>query len=151
MADKINIRNYTSSVPAERSIMSIETTLVSIGATNIAKEYKDGKVSAISFAIKNGDGIIPFMLPAKRDAIRKMFMNQGRRKTPLQVKQCDDQAERTAWKNVMEWVHLQATMIRLEQVEVLEVFLPYVYDMGSQKTLFQKAKENNYMLLSENN
>lgn len=148
MADKINIKNYTSSVPAERSISNIELFLVDIGATNISKEYKEGKVDSVSFAIKNGEGIIPFKLPAKRDAIRKLFLNQGRRKTPLQVKQCDDQAERTAWKNVMEWVQLQATMIKLGQVEMLEVFLPYMYDFESQKTLFERAKDNNYKLLN---
>ncbi len=144
---KINIRNYTSSVSADKSILLIERCLISMGATNIAKEYQDGKTLAISFAIKNGEGIIPFRLPGKVGPIKKLLLSQYRRPTQSQTQQCQEQAERTAWKNVYEWVAIQATMIQLEQVEVIEVFFPYIYDMGRQQTLFERAKESNYKAL----
>lgn len=147
MAEKINIKNYTSSVPVERSISNIEMCLVQIGAKNISKEYKDGKVDSVSFAIPNGESILPFKLPCKKECIAKLFISTGKRKTALQIKQLEDQAERTAWKNILEWIQIQATMIRLEQVEMMEVFLPYMYDFNSDRTLFQIAKESNYKAL----
>lgn len=47
----MNIKNYTTEVPASRSIENIEKLLMQSGATNIMKEVKDGSISSISFLI----------------------------------------------------------------------------------------------------
>ncbi len=143
-----NIKNYTSSVASDKSVLDIERILIAMGARNIMKEYDGfGKVDAISFSIPRGEGVVPFKLPAKRDAIKKMFLKQYRRPTKQQEEQCAAQADRTAWKNVKEWVELQCTMIQLEQVEFLEVFMPYIYSMEKRKTIFELAKENSFQKL----
>lgn len=144
----MNIKNYTSSVPADKSILNIEKILIEMGATNIAKEYKNGKVESISFAIPQGDGNIPFKLPAKKDPIAKLFLQQYRRPSQSQIETCMQQAERTAWKNVKEWVELQATMIKLQQVEFMEVFMPYVYNLNEGKTFFELMKGNGFKQLT---
>lgn len=147
----MNIKNYTSSVPADRSILQIENILIEMGARNIAKDYDDaGRVQSISFSIKRGEGIIPFRLPAKKEPIKKLFIagHGKRRPTVDQVKGYEAQAERTAWKNVKEWVELQATMIKLEQVEFLEVFMPYIFSFEHQKTLFERMKSDNFKQLT---
>jgi hypothetical protein len=143
----IKIKNYRSEVPAETSIRRIEETLIAMGATSIAKEYKDGKVAAISFAIQRGEGIVPFKLPAKKDALKKLFLSKNTRPTEAQSKNAEKQAERTAWKNIKEWVEIQATMIALEQVEFMEVFMPYVFNLQQGKTFFEIAKSNNFKQL----
>lgn len=146
----MNIKNYTSEVPASRSINDIENVLIKMGASRIAKEYKDGKIVAISFSISSplGEGIVPFLLPAKVDALAKLFEDSYKSTpTKAQAERCYDQAERTAWKNVKEWVELQATMIKLQQVEFMEVFMPYIYNLSKGQTLYQIAKENNYQKL----
>ena len=147
----MNIKNYTSSVPADRSILQIENILIEMGARNIAKEYDEfGKVQSISFSIKNGEGVVPFKLPAKKEPIKKLFLaGHGRRRhTSDQVKGYEAQAERTAWKNVKEWVELQATMIKLQQVEFMEVFMPYIFSFEHQKTLFERMKGDNFKQLT---
>lgn len=144
-----NIKNYTSSVSSDKSILDIERILIGMGARNIAKEYDGfGKVDSISFSIKQGDGIMPFKLPAKREPIKKLFLQQFRRPTASQIESASQQSDRTAWKNVKEWVELQATMIKLEQVEFLEVFLPYVYNIAEGKTFFEVIKGNNFKQLT---
>jgi hypothetical protein len=143
-----NIKNYTSSVSAEKSILDIERILIGMGARNIAKQYDGfGKVDAISFSIPREDGVVPFKLPAKREPIKKLFMKQYRRPSRTQEEQCAAQADRTAWKNVKEWVELQATMIKLEQVEFMEVFMPYIYSMEKGMTVFELAKSNQFQKL----
>jgi hypothetical protein len=145
----MNIKNYTSSVPADKSILQIEKILIEMGARNIAKEYDGyGKVDSIAFSIKNGEGIIPFKLPAKRDPIKRLFLKEYKRPSKAQEEAAAAQADRTAWKNVKEWVELQATMIKLEQVEFLEVFLPYVFNFQRHQTFFESIKENNFKLLA---
>lgn len=144
----MNIKNYTSSVAADKSILDIERILIAMGARNIAKEYDGfGKVDAISFSIPRGEGVVPFKLPAKREAIKKLFLKQYRRPSKTQEEQCSAQADRTAWKNMKEWVELQATMIKLEQVEFMEVFMPYIYSMQQGKTVYELAKENSFQKL----
>lgn len=143
------IKNYTSSVPANKSILEIEEILIGMGARNIAKEYDGfGKVDTISFSIKQDEGVIPFKLPAKRGAILKFFLQQYKRPSAAQIKECEAQADRTAWRNIKTWVELQATMIKLEQVDFMEVFLPYAFLMQENKTFYQKVKEHQFKQLT---
>jgi hypothetical protein len=52
------MKNYTSEVPAERTISRIEQILASAGAKSIQKEYEDGQAIALIFilytALKDG-------------------------------------------------------------------------------------------------
>ena len=47
----MNIRNYTSTVDASRSMAKIEELLVEIGATNINKQYSDKICTGITFLL----------------------------------------------------------------------------------------------------
>lgn len=140
----MNIKNYTSEVPADRSVQELENILIKMGATAISKEYDKGKITCINFAIIQGNDKVPFRLPARVDAIRKLFLNNLRSPTKKQQDNAEKQAERTAWRNLKEWVQLQHTMIILEQVEFMEVFMPYIFSMQQGKTAFQLMKENGY-------
>jgi len=55
-------------------------------------------------------------------------------------KKIPQQAERTAWKIVADWVDAQLAMVELAQVEILQVMLPYVYDPAKDQTLYEMAK-----------
>ncbi len=101
----MTIKNYTSTVPASLSVTKIEQALVELGAERIHKGYKNGVLESISFSIKIGENIIPFMLPAQVEAIETIFSNQRRRRpTETQRKEDRQQAERTAWKLIYEWI-----------------------------------------------
>lgn len=145
----MNIKNYTSSVSADQSITQIERVLVKMGARNVAKEYdEDGKVDAILFSIPRGESVVPIKLPARRAAIKKVLLNQYKRKpTASQEENATQQADRTAWRNVKDWVEIQATMIELDQVEILEVFMPYIYNLAEKKTVFEIARDTNFRKL----
>lgn len=53
-----------------------------------------------------------------------------------------DQASRTAWKIVQDWVEVQMSMIQLKQADLIQVFLPYVFD--GRRTYYQALKESNF-------
>lgn len=148
-----NLKNYTSTVPADRSISRIEKRLVESGARHISKVYEDdsGKLLAITFQIINPQNSIPliFKLPAKIDAVEKVLINQYKRRlTTTQRKNVADQAERTAWKIISDWVDIQTTMIQLEQAELLEIFLPYYYNPQADQTLFEVFKGDGFKQLT---
>jgi hypothetical protein len=146
----MSIKNYTSSVPADRSILKIESILIEMGATSVAKEYAQGKVISLSFAMTHQGRNTPFRLPVRKDSVKKLFLSQYKRPTAAQVKACEDRAERTAWKNVKEWVELQAVMIKLDQIDFMEIFMPYILHLESNKTVYEIAKENNFARLIGN-
>ncbi|MFZ2190031.1 MAG: hypothetical protein WAV48_04585 [Candidatus Magasanikiibacteriota bacterium] len=141
----MNIKNYTSSVPVERSVSLIEHELVRAGAQHIAKSYdQKGNLEGIMFQLSSNGMPITFQLPAKWKQCFKMMMQEVRRPKPTTEETVTLQAQRTAWKILYDWVTIQVSMIKLEQAEVIEVFLPYMFNVKEQKTFFEIAKEKNF-------
>jgi hypothetical protein len=142
------IKNYTSTVPAERSVMHIEKRLVAHGAKNILKQYgPTGKLSGVCFIIEVNGQDTPFKIPARVEKAEERLRSQIKKPRAGTMKKIADQAERTAWKIVSDWVDIQMSLIDLDQVELIEVFLPYVYDPSKEQTFFERIKEGGYKLL----
>lgn len=68
-------------------------------------------------------------MPANVDGVMAVFARQ-------KLKADRQQAERTAWKNVHDWVQAQMAIIEAGMVSMDEVFLPYMTD-GRGNTLYQ--------------
>ena len=144
------LKNYTSTVPAARSIGYIEEMLAKHGARQILKLYDPttSRVEGICFIIPAIGIDMPFKLPARVSECEKVLLaNLSSRCQPATRKKVPQQAERTAWKILLDWVEAQMAMIDLAQAELLEVFLPYVYDHSRQQTYFERVKESNYKAL----
>ncbi len=147
----MNIKNYTSTVPASTSISRIQKVLVELGATDISMKYDPTTkiLIAISFRIViTGQMPMFFQLPAKVGPCFDVLWKEVKRPQPDTKRKTFEQAERTAWKIVSDWVEIQAAMILLEQAEPLQIFLPYVYDPSKDITFYDQLKENKFKLLS---
>lgn len=140
------LKNYTSQVPAKRSIDYIETQLVKHGARSVLKIYNDNqRVSGICFTLPVNGNEFPYKLPARIEACEVVLKsNLGPRTRPETRKKIPEQAERTAWKILSDWVEAQMAMVELGQVEITEIMLPYLYDHKHDQTLYEKIKENNF-------
>lgn len=146
---RYHIMNYTSTVPAEKSILDIERLLWSAGATKIAKDANsDGQVTAFIFALPVGEQTLPFRLPCDVEKVYNALMAEHRRSryhTETQ-KRVRAQAERVAWRILLDWTKAQITMVKLQQVKVEEVFLPYMWN--GKQTLFQQMEQSHFLLPS---
>lgn len=140
------IKNYTSSISSSRSITFIESQLIKHGAHQILKTYdSDGRVASLCFMIKIEGRDMPFKLPARVEECEKVLRaNLTSRARPETRRKIPEQAERTAWKILSDWVEAQMALIQLSQVEILEVFLPYVFDSTKDMTFFETLKERKY-------
>ena len=147
MNKKIKLKNYTSSMPSEKSIMLIEKKLVEIGASHIAKSYEDSRLSGIMFQIQNKDRPLTFKLPANIGVVTEMMLSEIRRPRQNTKRRIEEQAERTAWRLVLDWVEVQVSMILIGRREITEVFLPYLYDFKKDETLYQKLVSSNFKML----
>jgi hypothetical protein len=142
----MNLKNYTSSVPASTSVDRIERRLVAIGAKNVNKEYKDGTLIGIKFLIDVNGNTIGFELPARIEVVFDVLYREYRKPTAETKKRVSEQAVRTAWKIISDWVEIQASMIYLEQAEILQVFLPYAL-MPNGKSVYTNVIDSGLKLL----
>ena len=154
------LKNYTSAVPVSQTIYRIEQVLIKCGVTGIMKEYAgtNGEITAITFQIPAPAGKLTIRLPAdKEKALDALWLDYvdgdklnakgdaiegwGTRKQKRRASFAD-QAERTAWKIVQDWIEVQMSMIQMKQADTLQVFLPYVYD--GRRTYYDALKETNF-------
>jgi hypothetical protein len=149
-----SIKNYTSTIPASTSMARIEDMLVEAGARDIHKSYDQNmQCTAIIFVmvVPNVAQPMHFKLPARIDAcfeaMWKLYEKGVKRPQDATRKTLREQAARTAWKIIHDWVEMQLTLIQLDQAEPMQVFLPYVYNPGTGETFFEHAKKGSYKLL----
>lgn len=133
------IKNYTSNVSVYASLGEIQGALAEAGAMKIMVDYDNGKPIGVTFALDTPMGIRVFALPANVDGVVAVFKKQ---RVPPQR----DQAERTAWRNIRDWVLAQMAFVQAGQVKADEVFFPYITD--GKKTLYQ-AYQDGQLLLPE--
>lgn len=143
----MNLKNYTSTTPAGVSMAKIEKCLVTAGATNISKAYEQNVCTAITFRMMVNQTPLFFQLPAKVEGCFEVFWKEVKRPKPDTKQRIREQAERTAWKIICDWVEVQLSMIMLEQAEALEVFLPYVYNPKTDQTFYGQLKEGGFKAL----
>lgn len=156
------LKNYTSDVPVSQTIFRIERVLIRCGVSGIAKEYTgtDGKIGAITFTIQPGEGGPRMAVRLPADTARAQealwvnyagddLLPDGKLKWSCRKKltkaDFKDQAERTAWKIIQDWVEVQMSMIQTRQADFREVFLPYVWD--GEQTVYQRIKSSGFRAL----
>jgi hypothetical protein len=146
----MKLKNYTSSVSIERSISAIETLLVQAGAQYVSRFYNDKKqINGFLFQLPVNGIPVTFKLPSNPDAVKKVMRAEVLKPREGTLERIEEQAERTAWRVLHEWVHIQLTMIQMQQAEAVQVFLPYCYDPKNDVTLFQKMRENGFKQLTD--
>ena len=160
----MNLKNYTSTVPASVTIGRIQGKLLEARVSQISMTYTpQGIVEAITFAVQVWPDKPPvhIKIPANVEAALDAFwldyvgtnkLSPDGQRLAWQYgykKKCRkdflEQAERTAWKIVQDWVEVQLTMVALRQAEFIQVFLPYVWD--GRQTLFQRLSSGGFAAL----
>lgn len=132
------IKNYTSGVDMYTSLGEIQSALAKSGATKIMIDYDAGKPVALSFALNGPRGLQGYTLPAFVDGTLRAFQK-------AKVKADRDQAERTAWRNVRDWVLAQVALVESCDLPVDQVFLPYLADRRGT-TLYEVYASGQLML-----
>ena len=136
----MNVKNYTSTIEASRSMAKIEELLVEIGATNINKQYSEKICTGITFLLFDQQLMqtLPFHLKAQTEECFTILWKGVKRPRPDTRDLFKKQASKTAWKILSDWTEIQCSMI-----------LPFIYDMKSNETLFDKVITGKVKLLHE--
>lgn len=158
------LKNYTSEVPSGTTIQRIVGILVKIGVAQIAMDYGlNGEIVGLTFAAHIEGRIVPIKLPvdvgACQEALWRDYVGSDRAYKTSDLKdelvsngnkrkrrsQFRDQAERTAWKLMQDWIEVQISMVQLKQADVLQVFLPYAWDGG--QSFYHRLKAGGFAAL----
>src|SRR6267154_9135 len=136
------IKNYTSKVPANRSIEEIQSALVNHGATGVLYKYEHGtgRIDALQFLLPVKDQNVTFSLPVNWQKFQRVLRVQ-------QVRRWNEEeyVYRVAWRNIRDWVMAQLALYEAEIVDMPQVFLPFAPDAKGQ-TLYEKMVEGKFLL-----
>ena len=139
------LKNYTTTINANKTIGEIQEILSKHGATAIMTEYSNGNVIALSFKVETPKGELGIRLPANIEAVQMVLKMQRRKNS--QIKDTTEQATRVAWRIIKDWVDAQMAILETEMVKMEEIFLPYILNKNGQ-TLY-RAFEKNQLLLEK--
>ncbi len=134
------IKNYTTVVPANRTITEIQDALVKHGATGVLYKYEQGtgRIEALQFLLRIKNKDVAFSLPVNWRKFQRVLEIQ-------QVRRWDeeDYVYRVAWRNIRDWVMAQLALYETEIVEMPQVFLPFATDAKGQ-TLYEKVAQSKF-------
>jgi len=142
------IKNYTTDIPAEKTINEIHQLLAENGASGVMTEYTNtGRVKDIFFKIKHGDRDLPFRLPAKPAEVYQALY-KGKPGDYTGSAYYDARMEKSqniAWRICKTWLEAQLTLVNLQQAKIQEVFLPYLV-MPNNQTLYEDMEKKQFLL-----
>lgn len=133
----MKLKNYSTSINAEKSIMQIEILLTDFKASTIMKEYQsDGKVKTICFKLNT----TPYKLPLNIDGVKNVLFKSNKHNRVNGQKSREEKAYRVSCRIIKDWLHSQLSLIMSGQAQPDEIMLPYIYN--GQKTLYEAYKVN---------
>jgi hypothetical protein len=137
------LKNYTTTINANKTIGEIQEILSEHGATAVMTEYSNGNVVALSFKVNTPKGEIGIRLPANIEQVQMVLKMQKRKNG--QIKDTTEQATKVAWRIIKDWIDAQMAILETEMVKMEEIFLPYILNKNGQ-TVYQMFEEKALLL-----
>ncbi len=142
------IKNYTTTVPANKSIQEIQDSLVKHGAKGVLLEYEKGtgRIESLKFVLEMKGQDIGFRLPTNWRKFQQVIKNENNRRY-------NDEAYcyRVAWRCLRDWVLAQMALFETEMVDIPQVFLPYAISKNGANTLYEQVLASKFLLESGDN
>lgn len=140
----------TTAVAASRSSAQVVDVLVESGATSVAMDYGKGKITGLRWVMAMDSHQMTYAMPARVDPVYRQLCDRRRDGEPYsdrEKKLLRDKAERVAWRQLFRWVEAQLAMIRTGMATGPEVFLPYLYSVKKDQTLYEMMRTREFKML----
>lgn len=137
------LKNYSSKASEAAIFNAIHKTLVAHKAKRILFSYdNEGRASAIEFTVQLGNAPYIFKLPARFETaeplVAQALCDAGRSATSRE--KLRDQAYRTVWATIRDWIDVQMALIDIGASRMEEVFMPYLL-VEPGVTMFERFAE----------
>lgn len=137
------ILNFTTKIDTWKTVTEIQQILSKHNVCNFSITNEGGKPVALTFTIEFKGQFLNFLLPCNYKGVLSAFKKD--RKVPRSSEN-DEQALRTAWRIIKDWVEAQMALVESEQAKPEVIFLPYLMKEDGQ-TLSQFLLEGNGLKL----
>jgi len=141
-----NLKNFTTSISAGKTIGEIDELLIEFGAENIMKVIEDKSVKAIMFTLDLQSNQIPFRIEANVEKTAEFLANEYNKSHSRKSKSKDDfinEAYNITWRIWKDWIHSQISIIATENVDAIKLLLGFVA-VNKDLTLGDKFLEGEY-------
>jgi hypothetical protein len=137
------LKDYSTSKSPESTIAEIQTLLKNFGVQGIITDYDDsGNIVNMSFKLLIQDTTVVFRMPSDWRPVLKALKSDKR----VPRHKCnEDQARRTAWRQIYHWIDAQLALVSVHMVKIETIFLPYVVTKSGET--FSERFDNNSQLL----
>lgn len=138
--------NYTTKIDPDKTASEITKCLASHGASAIMTEYDPSSsyLVALSFRVVVDGQPMGFRLPCDWQPVQQILERDA--KVP-RANRTQEQAVRTAWRIVKDWVEAQMALVETRMVTTQQVFLPYAV-MRDGRTLAEHVSSDPKFLLN---
>jgi hypothetical protein len=137
------IKNYTTVVPVQRTVLEIQEMLADHGAQRISLEYEGKEVAAVFFEITLNEEHWSYRLPCRRQKILRLLQQDEFAKIQLRksrIKLDERHARAVGWRIVRDWLDAQLAIVEAEMVDLQEVMLPYML-LRENQTVYDNFRE----------
>lgn len=138
------ILNYTTKVDAWKTVNEIQQILSRHKVSHFAIKNEGSHPVALTFSIDYGGKPLNFLLPCNHDGVFGCLKND--RKVPNAYKN-REQALRTSWRIVKDWVEAQLAIVQAEISPIEEVFISRLITNDAGETLADRVLNGNGMKL----
>lgn len=139
---KQNLKNYRART--DNAFDDIQRILVAHGAKSLTFDYDQGRAVGVTFTIVVRNERLSFHMPARVQNVERLLSKQQHWRQPL-TEIHKQQAYRTAWANIRDWLAAQMALVETEMVQMEEIFLPYLLTPTGE-SLFFAMQERQFLL-----
>lgn len=119
--------NYTTTIPAAKTISEMQGMLAKAGADSIAVHYTGGSASGLTFSLRTKYGPQLFTLPVDVPAVQKVLAKQKPASMARAKFYSPEHAERVAWRISKTWLESQLALVSVQMATMDQVMLPYLH------------------------
>lgn len=142
------ILNFTTKIDAWKTVNEIQQILAKHKVTHFSIKNEGSYPVALAFTVDYNDRPLNFLLPCNHDGVLRCLRRD--KKVPNSSKN-SEQALRTSWRIVKDWVEAQMAVVEAELAPIQEVFMPYLVVNNNGETLSHVILQNGGVKLLENN
>lgn len=140
--------NYTTTIDPARTAGECIQRLAVHGATAIGVTYDAGKPTGLQFAITTTHGMRTYALPVNVTGTQKALETAWRQNRIPRSKASREQAERTSWRVLKDWLEAQLALIEAGVAEMPQVMLPYMVVGEAGETVWTRFLENEQLAIT---
>jgi hypothetical protein len=144
----MTVVNYTTKVPAAKTVSEVQALLAKNGAARVAIDYDNGAATGVTFGLTTAHGPRLFTLPVDVDAMRRRLAEIKPSGMSIAAFRSREHAERVAWRVVKDWLAAQLALVQCEMASVDQVMLPYLRVDGD-RTLYAAYRDHEDVLAIE--